>query len=454
MAIGATPTRGRWAWTFRDAPVAALLLFAAGGGVVIDLWWATTPAVGRTPGEPLIAAGRVLGLLSGYLVSVALVLMARIPVLERLLGADRLARWHAMIGRYVVWSIVAHATLITFGYAMRAHTGAGHQLITFWSTFPYVLMATAAFALFILVGVTSVRAARRRLAYETWYLVHLYGYLAIALAFAHQFANGGQFAGHRTNRLVWAAMYLTAATAVLTFRVLLPLARAFRHRLTVTRVVAESPTSVSIHLSGAHLAGWGGQAGQFVRLRFLTHGRWWQSHPYSLSAVPDGMSLRVTVKGVGDHTRDLARLTPGARVVAEGPYGAMTARRRTRQKVLLIAGGIGITPLRALFEDLQGGPADLTLLYRAAHEEELVFRSELDELAGRGQGTIRYLVGPREGTGSGDPLSRANLSGLLPDIAEHDVYVCGPPSLMASAIQTLRALGVPRRRIHTERFAL
>ena len=59
-------------------------------------------------------------------------------------------------------------------------------------------------------------------------------------------------------------------------------------------------------------------------------------------------------KAVGGYTRRLADVRPGTRVVAEGPFGTFTAQRRRRERVLLIAGGIGITPLRGLFEDMPG----------------------------------------------------------------------------------------------------
>lgn len=102
--------------------------------------------------------------------------------------------------------------------------------------------------------------------------------------------------------------------------------------------------------------------------------------PYSLSAAPAGNTLRITVKDLGGHSGALGRLRLGTRVYAEGPYGALTAARRRQRKVLLIAGGIGITPLRALFEEL---PGDVTLLYRARQDADVAFRQELGAIAAR-----------------------------------------------------------------------
>ncbi|HEU5268071.1 MAG TPA: hypothetical protein VFU35_15285, partial [Jatrophihabitans sp.] len=148
----------------------------------------------------------------------------------------------------------------------------------------------------------------------------------------------------------------------------------------------------------------------------------------------------------------LLRLRPGTRVFAEGPYGALTANRRRRRKVLLIAGGIGITPLRALFESLPGAPGDVTLIYRASRPQDLVLLAELDQIAAARGARVHYLVGGRR-SGLRDRLSAEHLNRLVPRLAEHDVYVCGPHELTDTLRGELRRAGVPRGNIHTESFA-
>ena len=94
------------------------------------------------------------------------------------------------------------------------------------------------------------------------------------------------------------------------------------------------------------------RAGQFFVWRFLSGAGWTRGHPYSLSAAPDGRGLRISVKTLGDGSADLHRLRPGARVLLEGPFGRLSARARTRRKVALIGAGVGVTPLRALAEEV------------------------------------------------------------------------------------------------------
>jgi ferredoxin-NADP reductase len=287
--------------------------------------------------------------------------------------------------------------------------------------------------------------------YETWYYLHLYTYLAIALSFAHVFATGQEFASHPFARVLWSALYLFAAGAVVWHRIATPAYRTWRHRMRVGRVVAEGPGVVSIVLRGRHVDELGVQPGQFVRLRFLSRDLWWAAHPFSLSAAPHGDLLRVTVKHLGDHTGHMPALRHGTRVLVEGPYGALTAQRRTRRKVLLLAGGIGITPLRALFQSLPAAPGDLTLVYRAERPDDLVLRREIETLAERREQAAHFLPG-RVG-GDRDVLVGDRLRRLLPDLRAHDVYVCGPPGFVNAATAALRRLGVSRRHIHSENFA-
>ena len=288
---------------------------------------------------------------------------------------------------------------------------------------------------------------RRRLRYETWYFLHLYAYLAVALAFSHQLATGTAFVGRPLARTYWTALYVATLAAIVGFRLVLPVARSLRHRLRVERVVAEGPGVVSIEVGGVGLERLRARAGQFFTWRFLTRDRWWEAHPFSLSAAPDGRRLRITVKGVGDHTARLGALRPGTRVIAEGPFGAFTAAARRRRGAAMIAGGVGITPIRALLEEM---PGDVAVVYRALRDEDVILRAELEELAQRRGAALHYVVGDHRG---GELLSPERLLRLVPDIAARDVYVCGPPAMADATRATLARSGVPRRQIVTERFA-
>src|SRR3954454_9780184 len=431
-------------------PNAVLGVIFTGAAAALLLWWRNTPAINGW-GVWLTNAGRVTGLLAGYGVVVLVALMARLPPLERGVGTDRLVRWHARGGRYTVSLVVMHALLIVWGYSVTAHTGVINESKTLLRSYPDLLMATVAGLLLVAVGLVSARAARRRMRYETWYYLHFYTYLAVALAFSHQFATGAEFMSNAAARVVWGGMYAAVAGAILWYRFAMPARQAVRQQLRVESVRQEAPDTVSVVVSGPRVHELAAQPGQFLRWRFLTRDLWWASNPYSLSAAPLPDRLRITVKTLGDHSAKIGRLRPGTRLIAEGPYGAMTAARRKRRKVLMIAGGVGVTPLRALFQSLPAEPGELTLIYRSGRNVDVVFRDELTAIAKARGARLHIIAGHRRDLGH-DPLSTAALSRNITDLREHDVFVCGPAGMTATVVRALRGAKVPRRQIHSESF--
>jgi ferredoxin-NADP reductase len=314
-----------------------------------------------------------------------------------------------------------------------------------------MLSAFAAAGIMVLVGCTGVRAIRTLLPYELWYHLHLTSYAALLLGFGHQFSNGAQLFPPGPVRTGWIAAYLLVVAALVWGRLVAPLRFNLRHRLRVADVVAETPDTVSIYLTGERLNQIDMLGGQYFRWRFLTRGCWWQSHPFSLSAAANGRWLRLTVKVVGSHTADLRDLDPGTRVWAEGPSGTFTAAHRTRERALLIAGGSGIAPLRAMLEELPPGAA---LIYRARTPADVLLHHELDWLAQARQVSVWYVIGSRDDAGPRQVMNPEGLRRLVPDVARRHVYLCGPSGLVEESVRVLRAAGVPRGQIHLATFEL
>ncbi|MGW1268452.1 ferredoxin reductase family protein [Streptomyces sp. NPDC002491] len=433
----------------RRSPIGLVLAVVWGGAAaVIALWWHDTGSVVGAAGW-LTGAGRIAGLLCGYACAVLVGLVARVPLLERRIGADRVTRWHAMAGRYTICLLVAHVVLILLGYATQDGSSFLVEALTVVLDYPEMLKATAGAVILFAVGIVSAGPVRRWVSHEFWYYVHLLTYAAVFLSFGHQLALGSDFTGDRPAQAAWYVLYLGVAALVGWFRILAPVRLNLRHRLRVDSVHREAPGVYSVALRGRRLDEMKARPGQFLRWRFLTEGMRWTSTPYSLSAPPRPDLLRITVKALGDHSAAVALLRPGTRVWAEGPYGALTADRRTTQKSLLIAGGVGITPLRALFETL---PGDVTLLYRARTAEDLALGGELEAVAAwRGAKVLYALNGPH---GRRPDLTARSLCAAVPDLDAHDVYLCGPHGFARDLYELLRAARVPDRRIHHESFEL
>jgi len=463
---------GRWnptlfaVWLFLAGNAGGIVwLWGAGGADGLGYHWHGLAAA-------FVGAGRLTALLSGYLALVEVLLLARLPLLERAVGFDRLTVWHRRNGFLVIALVLAHVIFSVWGYAMQDRNS---FLNEYWnwltlpqpgsatisggiggstaptSPYPGIVTATLGTALLLAVVVTSVVAVRRKLSYEWWYAIHFTVYAAIALAWFHMIPDGNELVVDRVAAGYWRGLFALTLALVLYFRVARPLVQAARLELRVTEVVREAPGVVSLRIAGRGVERLGARAGQFFLWRFLTRGFWYTKHPFSLSEAPDGRSFRITVKALGDHTARLGEIPIGTRVFADGPFGVFTADSGQTRKPLLIAGGIGITPVRALLERMDG---DVVVLYRVVSSDDIVFAGELDRIASARGTRIEYVVGDHRSPQARDLLSAAHLQSLVPDVAERDAFVCGPPGMIERILPSLREAGVPRRRIHVERFAL
>ena len=425
-------------------------LAGASFGAVVAQWVVTMPALSGGMPNVLLAGAQLAGLAGGYLALIGLLLAARVPVLDATIGLDRLITLHARLGRWTLLALVVHGVAVTFAYAALARIGPLAQFGTLVGRYPWVLPAAVGLGLVLVAGVGSWWRVRRRLRYRTWWALHLVMYVGVALAIPHQVLNGAAFVGHPVAQALWFTLIGLAFGSLFAFRVALPLIRAGRHRLRVDDVVEETSDVVSVFVAGARMGRLPIAGGQFAHWRFLSRGLVWPAHPYSISGILADGRLRITVRTSADHGRRLRRLRPGTPVLMEGPYGAFTAHaRHNGRPVTLIAGGIGITPIRSLLEDLPPGSAP-TVLHRVRHEDDLVLVDEVAALVHARGGVLHRLVGHRDR----HPLDERRLAELVPGIAGHELYVCGPPGFADTILAATRRLGIPRHRVHAESFRL
>jgi ferredoxin-NADP reductase len=278
--------------------------------------------------------------------------------------------------------------------------------------------------------------------------VHLYLYLALVLAFAHEIKIGVMFIGHPLALDLWIAISALTVGAILSYRILRPLAWNLRHQLRVADVREEAPGVYSLILNGRNISQLQVSGGQFFQWRFMARGLWWHSHPYSLSALPRPPYIRVTIKRLGLQSLAATRLKPGTRVYVEGPYGIFTRHARRSERVVLIGAGVGISPIRALLEDLPN-TAKVTVILRASSVDDLVHRDEVIELVKARNGRLHEIVGSRQNVRLDAPVLRK----LVSNLRNCDVFVCGPAGFSRGITESLLQLGVHKDRIHQETFA-
>lgn len=433
--------------------------------VVVVMLWLGNGNVGDfgTPGGAASALGRLTGLISADLLLIQVLLMARIPLIEQVWGQDDLTRRHRLVGFISFWAMGVHVVLITIGYAQAAHINLFAQAWDLLIDYPGMLLAGAGTVALVAVVVTSIRRARRRMRYSSWHLIHLYAYLGVGLALPHQLWTGQDFLASPLTTVYWWTLWAAAAAAVVCFRLILPLVSSVRHRLVVTGVKVEASGIFTITMKGRNLHLSGMRAGQYCQWRFLTGRGWSRPQPFSLSAMPTPEEVQITVQRIGVGTERLAAVKPGTKVHFEGPYGVMTADRRTRRDVLLIGAGVGITPMRGLAQEISreeaaGHAASVVVVHRVHGPEQAAFVDEFTAMHREALVRVVPLVGPRSAQsgwlpkpGHIDPTTA--LRNMVPDVAGREVYICGPAPWARAVRHTIRAAGVPRHAVHLEDFA-
>ena len=250
--------------------------------------------------------------------------MARVPWVERAFGQDRLARWHRLVGFTSFCLMLAHVVLITSATRSSAHVGVLAELWRPGLDLPGHAARHRRHRVLVMVVVTSVRAARRRLRYESWHLLHLYAYLGVGLALPHQLWTGTDFVSSTAPPARTGGRCTPPRRgAVLVYRIGLPLWRTLRHRWSSSRgrrggarrrlgVPARPPAGPAAR-----------RAGQFFVWRFLDGPGWSRAHPYSLSAPPPRRTA-------AHHREGPRRRQPAAGRPAAGHPGARSRARTAR----------------------------------------------------------------------------------------------------------------------------
>lgn len=435
------------------------LLWLSNLVIIVWFWMQTNgPELYLGVGENLtLPIARLSGLIATFCVLVQFTLMSRASWLEPIFGLDKLAIFHRRNGILAITLIFLHAFLMVFGYSNLSNWSILQQILFFIKS-PIISLALISVVLFVLVVATSIYIVRAHLKFEAWYTVHLLTYLAIILVFWHQFIIGTDLLQNPTFRLYWVTIYFFAGLNILIWRFGWPLAKFFYHDFRVEKVVKETPTATSVYITGKNMQDFKAEGGQFVLVRFLTKDMWLQEHPFSLSLRPDGRHFRLTIRQLGDFTNQVPSLKVGTKVIVSGPHGSFTHKNnQLTNKTLYIAGGIGITPIRALLEERRLGliKGDAILLYGNRNLQETALLSEINQICTK-TGVEFYNILSEQPSYKGEKgyIDKEKLQHLVPDITERDVYLCGPPLMVNAIMPALQELGINKKLIHFERFTL
>ncbi len=398
-----------------------------------------------------LAVGQVAGLVAALGGLAGVILVARPTWIERRSGLDQMIRWHRSVGIATILGLVVHVAASTVGFAAGALSAAPAELWRLLRDEPFMVAALVATWLFVTVALTSWRRVKARMSYEAWYLLHLNGYLAVLLGFGHQVLLGQTFADDALARWFWIGLFAAAAFVVLWSRLGSLIQSLVRRRTYVAAAHQVARDTVAVTIGGPGVPGFRAVAGQFVSARFVTSDLWWQSHPFSLSAAPDGRHLRLTIKNLGDATSRLQTVRPGTRVLLQGPYGRMTLDAEPDRALILIGAGVGLAPMVSLLHGCE--PWRRPIVLARGHERaDIPHLAEIQRLTAGLGGRLFVITGSRSRWRGGNPFLAEHLRQQIPGIAQRAAFVCGPPALQSAAAAGLRRAGMPGQHIHSERF--
>ncbi len=430
-----------------DAVTVAVALIV----VTIGIWvrhggWAAV--TGGVWAETWESIGALTGLLATSVALIGITFAARTHRFERAIGLDRSLLWHRWMGETAALLLVAH--IVTTLVAYTSLSSLRDAVVELTGEEQYMAMATVGALGMLLITVLSLGFIRRHLAYETWYFIHLLIYASLGLAFAHEIYLGSDLAFDPLARAFWIAVSVIVLLIVV-FSRWGKVIRSIARPLTVLSVTPLNDVAAAIELGGRNVSDLRAAAGQFALLRPLTPALVWQPHPYSISAAPRVDRIRFTVKALGGASDLMTRLPVGTKVAVEGPYGTKIYEELRGDKLLLIAGGVGIGPVRSLLEDFEPD-AQPVVIYRARRAEEIVHYDELVSLAETRNGRIIPVVGRTSELKDGNPFDPDVMRRLVPDVAQRVAVVCGSQPMIRAAFHCLRSCGVDEDDIHFERI--
>ncbi|MGA8893174.1 MAG: ferric reductase-like transmembrane domain-containing protein [Anaeromyxobacteraceae bacterium] len=389
------------------------------------------------------------------MMALEMALVARVRAAASAFGQDALLQFHRGMGIGAVLLLLAHPVLlVASGAYPLAILGLG-------SAIPWAIrLGTIAALCALTIVATSLLRKRLRTPYEAWQVVHgLLAVTAVVVATWHA-SRVGRLAEVPAIRLVAIGYVVLFVGVFLRYRVVRPL-RLLRTPWEVVSNVAELGDAHTIRLRPVGHPGFSFEPGQFAWVNLGTTPFHLEQHPISIASdgdVAPGGEIAFTIRNLGDWSgKRVPALRPGARAWIDGPYGAFSIDRDEGPGFVLVAGGVGITPMVSILSTMasRGDLRPVVLFYGARGEEDLTLRGAVEALESRLALQVVYVLEhpPLGWTGEkgfiGTDVLRRHLP---PQYRRFQFFTCGPPPLMDAMERALPSLGVPPERIHAERF--
>ena len=419
-----------------------LILMAVCVGLAV-LMWSRMLARGLPWPVYLYDAGRLLALAGFVLLTFQYVLSSKIKWIEKGIGLDKLFAIHKRCGGLILAMTTAHPLSLLLSERLQGYaTPMGLLKILGLITLLLIWVAAGAALLYGKIPIP----------YEAWKRVHRAGYVILPLAFFHSFLIGGTLQ-RGPMRAFWGILvliYLAVLANTIRQRY------AVRsHPLTVTAVTQETDDTWGLHFEGNHR---GYAPGQFMILQLQRNGKVSEPHPFTIASSPTRKGLSVCAKAVGDFTSTLGETQRSEPAYIDMPFGVFSFLHHDAERLVFIAGGIGITPFMSMLRYIRDRKLhkDVILLWANKGEKDIAFRDELEGMASEMPSlkVLHVLSRQEDWPGEKGHIDADKLKKYVGDFGKGEFFLCGPPPMMTALQKILSNLGVPKKRIHMERFAL
>ncbi len=430
----------------RDALLFIIIIFVA----IPIIIWMHTLAPGESPvinpaGNYIHSTGRLFALSGFVFILFQFVLSSRIKLIERGIGLDRLFTIHRTCGKTGLLLILIHPVLL--------FTGSRLQNNDFHFFTPLRIIGEVTLFLLCLAAGAALIYKYLNLKYGIWKNVHKIMYIVLPLAFVHSFFIDSDVRAIAVLKVFW-SLLLCIFVIVLLFRLRMRI-YVRSHPYYVAEVLQETHDTWTLSFDGNFPVF---KPGQFMLIRLVRNGTISESHPFTISSSPTGNRLSISIKSVGDFTSTISRTRIADYAYIEEPYGIFSFLSYDADDLILIAAGIGITPFMSMLRYINDKKLEknIVLLWGNKTEKDIVFRDELEKM-GREMTSLKLVhVMSQQDDWQGEKghIDTERIKKYVDNFQKGQFFICGNPLMMLKIVQTLRKLGVSKRRIHYEKFAV
>ncbi len=389
--------------------------------------------------------GRLFGLVGAAMFSVNLILSARLHFVEKFFnGLNKVYIKHALVGKTAFVLMVLHPLFLSVRYSGGTFSGA----IKFLSFGPFLPKTYGQISLIIFI-VLIVLTLYLRPKYNIWKWTHKFMGMAFFFASLHIWFIPSDVARYMPLRIYMLGLAGVGLAAYLYHTVFgWLLIRKFKYK--VVNVITLNSNIFEINMEPVNRV-MQFIPGQFIFINFLDKNIGKESHPFSITSLPEDKKLSIISKTLGDHTSMLGNVLPGTIAKIEGPFGAFNYKNAKYKDQIWIARGIGITPFLSMAKSLKKEDGyNIDLYYCVKNQGEAVHLSELENITIVLSNKFKVIPIYSEQGVRIDAEAIKKTSGRLS--SNNDIFICAPPAMIKALKEQFAAKGISKKLIHSEEF--